>query len=255
MLEKYYLNNNQSVRPQVIKRNIAGTEGYIDSIQSSACDATPFLNTQILRNGSYLRTNCGGGFGGGKAVITIPAGLYGSEISQSDADAKAESAFERTDTQVYADANGACLASPEFYQVIVPNGKWNYRFQDETTGTTQNIFAGGPGSANSDNGLIAYGNAWFIQNNYNPNSLIFPQNSNDMVMPLDGLLNYRIYVNGFNVPKRLRVWIDGTLIHDYTISAAEFQASGSQYQFIMNYVNGFMPLPNKAMVYALVSNP
>jgi len=256
MIEKYYTKSNVSVRPQVVKKNIPEREGYTEPVKTDACSVTPYYSAKIEKQGSYIRTTCTVGFGGGKATIVIPAKKYGSEISQADADAKAESEFKRTDTQAYADANGICVSSPEFYQVAVADGKFNYRFADETIKKEmKNVFAGGPGSENKNKTMLVYGNGWFIQDNTNPNSILYPEFSNDMALPIDSGTNYRVYVNGYNIPIRLRVWVDGKLIHDHIITASDFKALNYQYQFYMNRANGFMPFPNKAMVYALVTNP
>ncbi|WP_229201936.1 DUF5977 domain-containing protein, partial [Arsenicibacter rosenii] len=49
---------------------------------------------------------------GAAATISIPANRYGSEISQADADAKAENEYNALNTQLYADTYGSCVVAP-----------------------------------------------------------------------------------------------------------------------------------------------
>lgn len=251
MLEKYYTDNFQAVKPAAIKPNTPDTDGYVAPQNTDACDSatTPFFSTQIERVGNYLRNDCPVGSSGGKATIVVLAGLYGSEISQADADAKAEANWNLQDTQAMANALGICTTSPELYVVAVPSGKFNYRWIDLLqSGQSNNIIAGGPGSLGGNGALLAYGNAWFIQNNTNPNSIISPVGSNNLQLPLNPGTTYRIYVWGWTFAKRLRVWVNGVLTIDQTITVANFQDMEGSVQIALN-----VPLPNQAMVYSKIT--
>jgi hypothetical protein len=246
MLEKYYLSSGQSVRPQVVKRNIPGTEGYIDSIPTNACNVTPFLNTTITREGSYNRSNCSTGFGGGTATITIAAGLYGSELNQADADAKAEAAFARTDTQAYADANGVCLSAPQYYSVAgIPVGKWNYRISPNAVNTNDAI-SGGRAAYTGAQSDTYFGNHWSMGGRVD-NVNIFPAGSNNLTLPCDpaNAQPYFVQITGWNTQKIVTIYVNGTVVVTQTITPANFQENGaSSYRVSLPSI-----IPSKATVY------
>jgi Family of unknown function (DUF5977) len=160
-LEKYYLSTNQAVRPQVVKPNIPGTDGYIATTMSGQCTVTPFLNVAIIRQGTHLRSVCPSGFVGATAIITIAAQIYGSEISQADADAKAEAAFARADTQAYADQNGACVipfynaAISQMSTIAKANCDANFTGQKWLINIPANVFMSGLSQADADAKALA----------------------------------------------------------------------------------------------------
>jgi hypothetical protein len=108
---KYYLDTGDNVRPLVTKSNVAGTEGYISPWPSEDCDSdkTPFRSTVQTRQSTLKRSNCGTGRIGLTWLMTIPAGSYGSELSQADADSKALNALSGLDKQSNADIQGTCV--------------------------------------------------------------------------------------------------------------------------------------------------
>jgi hypothetical protein len=108
LIEKYYIDDNSSVQPFVIKNNTPGKEGYIAPTTSAGCVATPFVNAAYSLAGTFRKNDCANGQYGSFATIAIPAGRWGSEISQADADAKALSEWNAINTQLYANANGTC---------------------------------------------------------------------------------------------------------------------------------------------------
>ena len=115
VLVKYYLDNNQTVKPYTQKPNSPGTEGYVSPWFSADCNAinTPFLNVSLSQPSTLLKSNCATGNVGTRWTIAISAGTYGSETSQIDADTRALTALNAQDTQANADANGSCvLATP-----------------------------------------------------------------------------------------------------------------------------------------------
>jgi len=108
LLEKYYIDNDESVQPFVVKNNATGTEGYIAPFVSGACSTTPYVNVAYSANGTYRKNDCGNGQYGSFALISIPAGRWGSEISQADANAKAVAEYNALNTQAYANMFGTC---------------------------------------------------------------------------------------------------------------------------------------------------
>lgn len=91
------------------KDNIPGTEGYVAPQHATACSSAAYLNVSITCTGSVRRNNCASGLVGDFATIHIPAGSYGSETSQADADKRAQDACNALDTQEYANTYGACI--------------------------------------------------------------------------------------------------------------------------------------------------
>lgn len=110
-LVKYYLDSGENVRPITTKSNVSGTDGYIPPWQTGACLAitTPFLSTLITGPSILKKATCGAGQVGTTWTINMPAGAYGSELSQADAQAKAQAAWLALDTQANADASGNCI--------------------------------------------------------------------------------------------------------------------------------------------------
>lgn len=108
LIEKYYLDNDEAVQPFVIRNNTPGKEGYIAPFTSVICNSTPYVNAAYTANGTFRKNDCGNGQYGSFASITIPAGRWGSEISQADADAKALAEWNAINTQAYANIHGTC---------------------------------------------------------------------------------------------------------------------------------------------------
>ncbi|TDB69113.1 DUF5977 domain-containing protein [Arundinibacter roseus] len=110
-LVKYYLDSGENVRPLITKANTPNTEGYISPWLTEDCAATttPYLSTSVEISSTLKRTGCGPGTIGSVWTITLPAGAYGSELSQADADAKALAAAQALDTQAAANSNGSCV--------------------------------------------------------------------------------------------------------------------------------------------------
>ena len=108
LIEKYYIDDNSSVQPFVIKNNTPGKEGYIAPITSATCVATPFVNAAYSSAGTFRKNDCANGQYGSFATIAIPSGRWGSEISQADANAKALAEWNAINTQSYANINGTC---------------------------------------------------------------------------------------------------------------------------------------------------
>ncbi|MBO0933934.1 DUF5977 domain-containing protein [Fibrella aquatilis] len=127
LLQLTYQDTGEVVKPTQIRANLPNEEGYLSPISSPDCQQTPFVSAAISRYGTYKRATCGVGYTGVEALIGIAAGAYGSEISQADADAKAEAAWSQLNTQATADATGVCDANPANYAANVPNGQFHVR--------------------------------------------------------------------------------------------------------------------------------
>jgi Family of unknown function (DUF5977) len=89
---------------------VFNTQIYANEVGS--CELLTYYNVAYSALGTYSRSNCGVDYVGGKATISIAAGVYSSTISQADADAKAEAALAALNTQAYANANGSCVIIP-----------------------------------------------------------------------------------------------------------------------------------------------
>lgn len=254
IIEKYYLDTGASVKPLQIKPNTPDTEGYIPPVPTPSCTqaTTPFLSVAINRVGSYTRNNCPNGQTGSKAVVIVPAQAYGSELSQADADAKAEAAWSRLNTQEYANtpANGAtCSVAPELYAIAggVPAGKFNYRWFDKSGGDSGGQLYGGPG-AYGTGAEVVYGVGWAIQSNTNPASVKYPQGSNDCILPCDsGGFDYRMTMGGNLLQKTIKLYYNGVLKVNRVVTPAEFQANN--YYVTVTFPT---PIPSSATVYLSV---
>ncbi|WP_138993969.1 DUF5977 domain-containing protein [Larkinella sp. C7] len=202
LLEKYYLDDGSRVAEAPIKPNIPGTEGYIPPMISPLCAVTPYLNTEISRQGTFTKQGCPSGQVGGTALIVIPAETYGSEISQADAQAKAEAAWQALNTQAYANSNGACEISPELYMVSVPAGHFHYRTSDQMSVSIQ---YGSPSEA-------SMGNAWSVQGG--GGSYVFPQFSNGLNFPVAVMYYdfWTLWISGpKNTQRRVKIYNNGVL--------------------------------------------
>lgn len=254
VIVKYYIDDGTNVKPLEIKPNTPDTDGYIPPVPTSACalSTTPYLSAAINRVGSFTRNNCPNGQTGSKAIVKIAAQAYGSELSQSDADAKAEAAWKRLNTQDYANnpINGAtCSVAPELYAIAggVPAGKFNYRWFDKSGGDSGGQLYGGPG-AYGTSAEVVYGVGWAIQSNINPASVKYPQGSNDCILPCDsGGFDYRMTMGGNLLQKTIKLYYNGELKVTRVVTPAEFQANN--YYITVTFPT---PIPSSATVYLSV---
>lgn len=109
-LEKYYTDDNTAVKPMTVKANSIGTEGFLAPSTHSSCASAAFTNTAYTAAGTYKKQTCATGLYGGPATISIPAGRWGSENNQQEANDKALAEWNALNTQAYANANGTCNA-------------------------------------------------------------------------------------------------------------------------------------------------
>ena len=234
LLEKYYLDDSSRVVEAPFKANTPGTEGYIAPTPSLSCATTPFVSALISRSTSFVRSNCTVGQVGGSATITVPAGKYGSELSQADADAKAEAEYAQNNTQAYTDSNGVCLISPELYAWSVPGGKWHYRTDKPTK--TEIVFR-------DYSGYYVWGTSYSLQTPGGAN--IFPFGSNDLDFTVNNSGYWNILVYGTpGVSKVVRIYINGVLLQTIPTS---YNSDG--YQFLSLYPSGVSTLASGDKVY------
>lgn len=221
LLELFFLDNNTAVSPRKIKANIAGEAGYIPAITSSTCSVinSPFLSAAISRQGTFVRATCAANEVGGFAIIAIAAGAWGSNVSQADADAKAEAEWLSLNTQAYADSNGSCSAFPQNYVVTVPSGRFWIRLNSFDTQKTA-----GTGISASGSGYRP-GNVWFNNNtDLQPNQTdVYPENTWDVGFPvLSGPgSNYDLHwylKSNNNVLRTMKIYVNGALVQTETSS-------------------------------------
>ncbi|MBB3842189.1 hypothetical protein FHS57_006220 [Runella defluvii] len=109
LLELRYSDGAQERVPGIKRQaNIPTNNGYIAPLISLACQSSPYLNTRIERFGTFQKNNCGDGYIGSYVTIVVEAGTHGSENSQAEAQARAESTWNLLNTQEAANANGVC---------------------------------------------------------------------------------------------------------------------------------------------------
>ena len=99
-------------------RNVVKKICYNYAGQPTACDGTVYYNTALSR--AYTRTNCGVCEVGSTVTYTVAAGTYYSELSQADADAKAQ-ADTTANGQNYANTNGTCTKPPIYAKLTLTN--------------------------------------------------------------------------------------------------------------------------------------
>lgn len=110
MLELRYADGLFERVPGVARKpNTPDTDGYINPVSSGTCATTPYLNTLISAASSYIKNDCGVGYSGQAPTITINAGAYGSEVSQLEAQNRAQAAWDALNTQAYANLAGSCV--------------------------------------------------------------------------------------------------------------------------------------------------
>lgn len=175
MLELRYSDGLHERVPGTLRKpNNPDELGYLPPTLSAECAATPYLNTEISRVGSFLRNNCGPNYKGSAATIVIAAGQYGSESSQTEADTRAESAWSLLNTQDRANQYGSCTLSI-FYSVAVSQLS---TYTKNTCSGTQygspwtitvpaDAYTSNTSQADANNQAIAYANSLDTQANAN----------------------------------------------------------------------------------------
>lgn len=133
-LRKQYTDTNTDFLPLTEKPNLPGDPDYIPPtlMVGVTPGSTPYPSAAISRAGTFRRSDCALNQTGGPGTITVASGKYGSEISQADADSKAEAEYAGLNTQAYADAHGSCTLATYQSNAISLQGT----FQKNNCGST-----------------------------------------------------------------------------------------------------------------------
>jgi hypothetical protein len=99
-LQQYY-GDGAGENTGVTKPNTYGQPDYIQPIPNTGACPIGYYNT--AQTATANRTDCPTGLTGGSNSYTVPAGAYGSQVSQADADAQAYNA-----ALGYAQSGGTC---------------------------------------------------------------------------------------------------------------------------------------------------
>lgn len=213
-LQLYYADTNTTVPGLRPKPNVPGTAGYFAPVLSPSCAAstTPYKNVEIAQQGTFAKNNCGGAGSGTTALVTIPAGVYGSETSLTQANQRAQTAWDALNTQAYANTYGSCLAGAEFYSMSgIPALKINVRFAPGMLSTS--FISGGQMMDSGNPADETHGNGWPHQYSTNPASTIYPPGTNDLKLPQSytaGSFTYRVYLAN-PVAGTLKGYVNGVL--------------------------------------------
>lgn len=210
ILKLVHADTGERVPGEGYKTNAPGTEGYVAPIDSNDCLAatTPFKNVEINAEGSYYRSNCASGQAGTRPAIIIAAATYGSNVSQEDADSKAQTAWNALNTQAYADSNGACVI-PATNGILVKF--WNYVNPVAGIGPVFNFGS----TPNFEDQLLNPNMNGFAATH--PDAVNANVNNDNLVMELNGYLKGPVTGSVglvFNVDDGIRVWVDDQLIID-----------------------------------------
>lgn len=209
-LQKYYPDTGAVYKPITEKPNQPGDPDFIDALPLPGIPAgsTPFPSTAISRATSFVRSTCDGGQVGDVATVVIPAGKYGSETSQADADSKAEAEYQASNTQAYADQFGTCNAAPENYQVVVATDCFRYRVNDGKRFEIEWFQLGNDGAK--------IGNTWDIQGQNR--AYVYPRYSTDLEFPVKPS-DWRFFMYGNPGQQiRLQLYQSGALRIDRTVT-------------------------------------
>lgn len=225
-LKKVYADNFQAVVPYVFKNNIPGDEDYIPSYQDLLITpgSTPYPSDVYAANSTYQNQTCGAGLTGGVFQIVIPAGRYGAERA-GDANLRAVAEWNSLNTQVYANANGACVL-PQFYVVNVPSGKFHYR--NAMPAANVGMWRSGLGGGYQGN------YAPVVASNPDPSNS-WAGGSNDIDMPTQSQwfsIWYFGVVNDTGITRTANVEIykDGVL---WYLDVATYMTAGNSYSFVL----------------------
>lgn len=233
-LRKYYIDDGSDVVPLTQKPNVEGDRHFIAASPDPSVvpGSTPFPNAAISKPGTFLRNNCPAGEDGMVANITIVANTYGGEKA-GVGNALAETAWNRLNTQDYANQYGSCAVAQN-YGWNVPVGHFHYRSNMPAKVGVYQV-----------NGSFAKGNIQAVQGRNEP--YIFPVGSNDLDFPAE--IGWYYYIYG-SVGQKIRVEIyrDGILMKTET---ANFTTSNSanSYFFDDGGLNLYAPVSgNKFLI-------
>jgi hypothetical protein len=249
-----YADTNEIVRGVPPKDNTPGTDGYYEPQLSSFCSDgyAPFKNVLISRLGTFRRNDCVSSYGD-FATVVIMANILGG-LTQFEADTRAEELWDLINSQDYANTHAGCIASPEFYTInpVPPINSFNFRYAFGSGVSGVIYIHGGPG-ASGGNADLVYGNHWAVQTNTNPGSIKIPTGQNDCFLPnvIPGGYRYYITFAGYNQNRRMRLYVNGVLKEDITITAAQFQANGGGHIY---QLQASTVIPSQATNYCILEN-
>jgi YD repeat-containing protein len=98
-----------------------GQNGQTYANMNGVCTLIPPpVYSNVQEAGFFTRNNCGAGFNGGNATLTVPAGTYTSLISQDDANQQALD-YISANGQAYANSVGLCFPIPTSVDIPYSN--------------------------------------------------------------------------------------------------------------------------------------
>ncbi len=204
-IRKVYSDDKSLFKPLTIKPNVESDPDYIAFLVNPSIvpGSSPYPNTAIVRQGTFVRSNCGNGKTGGYATINIPAGRYGSE-TPGEAQQLAELEYTTLNTQEYANAYGECILNPYDYAFNVPANYAHFR---------QSGMSGADAVSKDNANGVGKGNAWFLQGQSGQTDL-YPVGVWDINLPTNYLMgfNWRFILYGTNFG--FKVYVNGQLIYN-----------------------------------------
>jgi PA14 domain/Family of unknown function (DUF5977) len=180
------------------------------------CQLKSYYNAAIERLGTYKRSNCGAGYIGGEATISIAQGVHVSIISQADADAKAELAWLRINKQTYANIYGTCTP----FATGLYTTYWNYAhyttgpYEDDPNNSTNGGF-----ETQKWQDTQANVNFWNIGG-----ASVYPVAKQHSFIDTQACIRYEGFVDvaqagnisfKAKVDQGMRLWIGGVLVIDH----------------------------------------
>lgn len=199
-LRKVYADDRTPYKPSTIKLNIDSDPDYIPDLVNPTIvqGSTPYPNTAIVRQGTYVRTNCEANKVGGFATITIAANKYGGE-ALGEAQRLAELEYASLNTQAYANLYGECLINPYDYVLSVPSDYAHFRQMGIDT-TYDSIVNGNSG------------NAWYLDSE-DPNANVYLAGTWDiLISTVYNSSDWILFISGSNWT--CRVYVNGVLLRE-----------------------------------------
>jgi hypothetical protein len=215
-LVRYFLETGDHVKPLEVKKNVSGTEGFIDLTDSGSClpENTPHFNDEYTVQGRFRRQTCAAGLVGDYPTIIIPAGRWGSILNKNDANKKAKNEATLLDTQAYANLNGPCNTVGVYDPGTIPVNRWWVRMGSFLGQSSLSGF-----SADLEGSGYRPGNMWYQEAHLQSNQTdVYISNRFDRHYPvLDSPRFYEFvcyHLNG----KSVRFFCNGLLVETVPVS-------------------------------------
>lgn len=116
------------------------------------CTLKPVTYFNAAKTATATRSNCGAGYVGSVVTYTVPAYKYSSQVSQLDADNKAQAEITAIFTVDYVNSQGSCILEPESTFEMISNITTS-----GFTGIRNQVFEVTNVKAGKIFGLMAYG--------------------------------------------------------------------------------------------------